>query len=443
MSCGTFTDSGFFPVLIISTDSYFQNSHPLELPAPSNYCYEYEVIITTGIWRKSGSTARVAMEIYGSEDYSGVLVLNTKHAQHQPLFCRGNRDIFVVRSDKSLGSLQGVRIGHDNAGDSPSWFLEDVTIFDKQADRSWTFPHNRWLALEKEDGVIERVLSLAPNQTAFKYEVSKRWWKGLTESHKWISVATKPSINRFTRVQRASCCLSVLLSAMLANAMFYRLDGKTEQVIQVGPLKFSWEQVVIGVESALIVNPINIVIAVLFQKGSEKSWGKRTCCAKSDWLIYTAWSFCLCLCTVSAIFTIFYSLVWGRITSEQWLASMLISFVQDVVVNEPVKLLFLAALWAAILRRKRQEEPSHMSAEQIDDCSLKKRLFTLHLTKVEEMRRRQTKKSNTARFLLKFVFYVTFVFILMVVCYGNRNDHRYMMTKSIRDRLAQFYQVSK
>ena len=31
----------------------------------------------------------------------------------------------------------------------------------------------------------------------------------------------------------------------------------------------------------------------------------------------------------------------------------------------------------------------------------------------------------------------------MAVCYGNRNDHRYLMTKSIRDGLKNFGKVSK
>ena len=48
-------------------------------------------------------------------------------------------------------------------------------------------------------------------------------------------------------------------------------NGKSEQVIQIGLLKFSWRQVIIGIESALLVAPINILIVFLFQKGTEKT----------------------------------------------------------------------------------------------------------------------------------------------------------------------------
>ena len=58
---------------------------------------------------------------------------------------------------------------------------------------------------------------------------------------------------------------------MFANAVFYNLEGKYEQPIQVGPLTMSWRQVLTRIESALVVTPINIVIVFLFQKGAEKS----------------------------------------------------------------------------------------------------------------------------------------------------------------------------
>ena len=148
---------------------------------------------------------------------------------------------------RSLGRVRGLRIGHNNSVASPSWFLEDVVILDKQSQNSRTFPCNQWLALERGDGRIERILETSTDRSDFNTEVIKTWWKGLTEKHIWVSVLTKPSRDRFSRVQRLSCCLSILLSAMLANAMFYKLNGKSTQVIQVGLLKFSWRQVIIGI----------------------------------------------------------------------------------------------------------------------------------------------------------------------------------------------------
>ena len=384
------------------------------------------------------------MEIYGAEDSTGVIQLSNEQGSDDPPFHRGSSEVFVLGVDKPLGFIQAVRIGHDNSGKSPSWFLDDLVIMDKQTQESWTFSNNEWLALERGDGRIERMLESSANGATFKTNLSKRWWKGLTEKHIWVSVIAKPPRDPFSRPQRASCCLSILLSAMFANAMFYELDGKSEQVIQVGPLQFSWKQVIIGIQSALVVAPINILIANLFQKGSSRTTDQLACaCSVHNLLVCVAWFLCFCTCVVSASFSIFYSLFWGKSISEQWLSSMFISFTQDVTVNEPIKVFLAAVFLAAIIRLKRGNTDGYSIIEETQKvkCS-KERLWKMDISEVEQMRRRQAKKQNMSRFYLEIIVYCTFVFILMVVCYGNRNDHQYLLAKSTRDCLPGFHEVS-
>ena len=91
-------------------------------------------MITTGAWKNSGTTAHVALEIYGSEGKSGILQLSQEEpAAVDVLFSRGNSDVFVLYVTKSLGSIQRVQIGHDNFGDNPSWYLEEILIRDVQS----------------------------------------------------------------------------------------------------------------------------------------------------------------------------------------------------------------------------------------------------------------------------------------------------------------------
>ena len=383
------------------------------------------------------------MEIYGTDESTGIIQLNVEEPGVEKfLFSRGNTDVFVFHTNKQLGAIQAVRIGHDNSGNSPSWFLEEIVVVDKQVNQSLMFTSSQWLALEREDGRIERTIERVPNQVHFSNEVVKRWWKGLAEIHSWVSVAAKPRKSRFTRVQRVSCCLSVLLTAMLANAMFYKLGGKSDEVIQLGPLEFSWRQVVIGIKSVLIVAPINFLITFLFQKGAAKSASETENCSKVKWLIYIAWFLFVCSCVVSATFSIFYSLIWGKSISNQWLFSMFISLTQDVIIKEPVKVFFIALFLTAILKWKKSRHKESESVEEGRRSSSQSRLWTLSLSEVEEMRKRLARKVNLARFYVELFFYIVFVFLLMVVCYGNRNDHRYLMTKSMRDGLPQFDTVS-
>ncbi|XP_022803339.1 polycystic kidney disease protein 1-like 2 [Stylophora pistillata] len=417
----------------------------IHLPSSSNGTFEYEIVITTGIWKNAGTTARVAMEIYGSGGKSGIFQLS----QEEPgvvnmLFSRSNSDVFVLSLNKSLGSIQAVHIGHNNFGNNPSWFLEEILIRDVQSNQSWKFMVSQWFALERGDGRIERVIDLTSTRLGFVSDVARRWRRGLTEWHIWVSVAAKLKQSRFTRVQRLSCCLSVLLTSMFANAMFYKLGGKYEQPIQVGPLKMSGRQVVTGIESALAVAPVNIIIVLLFQKGAEKSYTNNGYCLKGIVITGIAWVLLLCSCIASSAFSIFYSLIWEKTVSEQWLSSMLISFAQDLIIKEPVKVFFTALLLAAILKikNKRSTEHARKNSQQVKSRCSKQRFWTLKLSEVEKMRKCQAKKQNLSRYFTELAIYLVFVFLLMIVCFGNRNDHRYLMKKSIWDGLANFKKVA-
>ena len=194
------------------------------------------------------------------------------------IFARGSINGFVLITNESLGPLKEIILEHDNSGRSPSWFVEGVTIRDRQTEEQWTFPINRWLAVEKEDGLIEVTVN---KETAFTFtsQLHSRFGRKLADSHLWMSVFGKAFSSTFTRVQRASCCLSVLFSATIANAMFYNVEGESGGAIQVGPFKFSLRQIIVGVQSGLIVAPVNILIVFLFKSSrprvSMRDKGKR------------------------------------------------------------------------------------------------------------------------------------------------------------------------
>ena len=57
-----------------------------------------------------------------------------------------------------LGTMQRLRIGHDNSGAGPGWFLDKVIVDDMEAGRVYDFPCQRWLAKDEDDGSISRDL---------------------------------------------------------------------------------------------------------------------------------------------------------------------------------------------------------------------------------------------------------------------------------------------
>ncbi|CAF5017167.1 unnamed protein product, partial [Rotaria sp. Silwood1] len=144
---------------------------------------------------------------------------------HRTILQRGGIDAFIMAVPKSLGSLNYIHIWHDNIGSSTSasWFLKYIIVRDLQTMEKFYFICQKWLAVEKEDGFIERILPLADEyqKQEFSYVLSKQAYHSISEGHLWFSIFSPPSPNKFTRVQRCTCCFVLLLTAMFLNILYY------------------------------------------------------------------------------------------------------------------------------------------------------------------------------------------------------------------------------
>ena len=68
------------------------------------------------------------------------------------------------------------------------------------------------------------------------------------------------------------------------------------------------------------------------------------------WWIYIAY-FCIFIaCSVSATFTVFYGLTFGKAKSEAWISAMMISFWQDVLISQPLKVFAAATVFALLTK---------------------------------------------------------------------------------------------
>lgn len=148
-----------------------------------------------------------------------------------------------------------------------------------QRDTKTWFLCNRWLAVEHYDGEIERVLrpADADDLTKFNLLFQNEARKNLSDGHIWFSVVKRPARSNFTRVQRLSCCLCILLTTMLANAMFYQNDPSSsgDGVLKVGPFSFSLQQLSIAITSSLVVLPVNLFVVWIFRNARPKKTEKE------------------------------------------------------------------------------------------------------------------------------------------------------------------------
>ncbi|NWI88929.1 PK1L2 protein, partial [Pitta sordida] len=247
----------------------------------AQYCYL--VTVFTGHRRGAATTSKVTLTLYGIEGESEPHHLTDPDT---PLFERGGVDVFLLCTFFPLGELQRIRLWHDNSGDSPSWYVNRVLVHDLAWDRKWYFLCNSWLAVDIGECVLDKVFPVATEQDMKQFSnlFFMKTSKGFQDGHIWYSVFSRSPRSSFTRAQRVSCCFSLLLCTMLTSIMFWGVPkDPAEQKMDLGKIEFTWQEVMIGFESSLLMFPINLLIVQIFRnirprpakQGREEKAGKN------------------------------------------------------------------------------------------------------------------------------------------------------------------------
>ncbi|XP_052543221.1 polycystic kidney disease protein 1-like 2 isoform X2 [Tympanuchus pallidicinctus] len=245
--------------------------------------YRYLVTVFTGHRRGAATTSKVTLTLYGLEGESEPHHLTDPET---PVFERGGVDVFLLCTLFPLGELQSIRLWHDNSGDNPSWYVNRVLVHDLAWDQKWYFLCNSWLAVDIGECVLDKVFPVATEQDMKQFSnlFFMKTSKGFQDGHIWYSVFSRSPRSSFTRAQRVSCCFSLLLCTMLTSIMFWGVPkDPAEQKMDLGKIEFTWQEVMIGFESSLLMFPINLLIVQIFRntrprpamQGTEKKPGKN------------------------------------------------------------------------------------------------------------------------------------------------------------------------
>ncbi|CAH1266446.1 PKD1L3 [Branchiostoma lanceolatum] len=242
-----------------------------------NPCQDCQYLITvyTGFRGNAGTTAEVSLILHG---FHGESLPITLRDPGRFLFEKGSVDSFLVSTNQPLGGLTHLQVWHNNAGYSPSWFLSQIVVVNKATNVTTYFLCNRWLAIDKEDGKIERAVPAAgpEEMTKFRNIFLAKSARDMNDGHLWFSVAGRPARSPFTRVQRLSCCLTLLYSTMITNIMFFGRgdDFDPPEPLRIAGLEIkppiSLPQLMIGIQSAAIIMPVNLLIVFLFRQSDKK-----------------------------------------------------------------------------------------------------------------------------------------------------------------------------
>jgi hypothetical protein len=114
----------------------------------------YRITVDTGDMGLAGTDANVFITLFGPAGATDELMLDTQRNN----FEQNSTDVFSIDTQNDLGALQRVRIRHDNTLPGAGWYLQSIRIHNEDTNQEWTFPCERWLAVDEDDGRIDRML---------------------------------------------------------------------------------------------------------------------------------------------------------------------------------------------------------------------------------------------------------------------------------------------
>ncbi|XP_061526662.1 polycystin-1-like protein 2 isoform X2 [Phycodurus eques] len=229
----------------------------------AEYCYM--LTIGTGHRHGASTSSQVTLTLLGTEGESEPHHLSDRE---KPVFERGGEDVFLLTTHFSLGELQSIRLWHDNSGTHPAWYVNKVMVQDLETGQKWHFLCNSWFAVDVGECTLDKVFPVATEEDLKRFSnlFFMKTAKDFRDGHIWFSVISRPPCSTFTRVQRVSCCFSLLLCTMLTSIMFWGIPtDPSEQTMDLGHIEFTWQQVMIGIQSSIIMFPINLLIVSIFR----------------------------------------------------------------------------------------------------------------------------------------------------------------------------------
>ncbi|CAF1279323.1 unnamed protein product, partial [Adineta ricciae] len=408
---------------------------------------------------------------------------------HRRVLQRGGVDAFLMSVPKSLGQLNCIRIWHDNSGkgSSSSWFLKYIIIRDLQTMQTFHFISQRWFAVEKDDGKIERVLHAASDmeKSQFSFVLTKRTYHSVSDGHLWFSIFSRPPSSQFTRVQRCTCCFVLLLVSMFLNIMYYDLSNEVKSrnttSLSFGTVHFSSQQIIIGIVVEMFALIPSLLLVQLFrrvrprrqqqsplrqalskvklnvqndpnrQKNSKK---KKNTLMFPWWCILIAYGLCLVLVGVSILFIIARGIEFGDAKTQKWLVSVVSGIFSSVLLTQPLKIIALAIFFACFFRKSTSEtEPAGLLGDDQVDLAAdeeylhtfqKKSLFVhpssiraqrLSDHQISQLRDDRLKEIQIRNVIREMVLYVCFLVVLCAVIYSNRDSSAYYQVDHLRKYL--------
>ncbi|XP_065660228.1 polycystin-1-like protein 2 isoform X3 [Hydra vulgaris] len=366
--------------------------------------YLYQIIVNTGSQKNAGTKSNIFLTVFGENSDSGVRRLKDSERQ---CFQRSSCDVFIMTTQSSFGDIDFIRLWHDNSGGG--WYLNNIIITDLQTDKQFLFIGHRWIAVNRGLCTLDCVIPTASAEETsdFKYIFTTKTSHDLSDKHLWFSIFARPPKSNFTRCQRLSVAVSLLMTSMMASTLFYGRIPPADPSVEnkIGSFSFTWAQVYVALISTCITIPVNIILVQLFRtikpfeniikenSNEVQHWNEvdelqeeiysssefvnsssnkktTTILIEKDkpsllkeekkkylppWCLYIAWFICVSSIFGCGFIILLNGMAFGNKKSLNWLSSVSIGFVKDIFFIQPIKIFFLS-IFVALIVKKIEEE---------------------------------------------------------------------------------------
>ncbi|CAF0940715.1 unnamed protein product [Adineta steineri] len=448
--------------------------------------YYYQILVFTGQRKHAGTDSKVHFVLSGENDQTPIRLFSDPHRK---IFQRGGIDSFIVAVPKSLGLLNYIRIWHDNTGEgsSASWFLKYIIVRDLQSMDKFYFICQQWLAVEKDDGRIERILPIASEaeKQKFSYVLSKKAYHSVSDGHLWFSIFSRPPSNKFTRVQRCTCCFVLLFTSMLINIMYYDLSNEAKEsskthssASSIGPFYIAPQQIGIGIMVELFTLISTFLIVQFFRRIQPRQQisrlrealytikptqqisstnvhaiKKKQCSIRFPWwCLFVAYGLSMIIIIISIFFIIVRGIEFGDIKTQQWLTSVLTGFFSSVVLTQPIKILCLAIFFICFCRNSSNDKETIEYINEDDEFNLSNDEDSLHLPEYQSLfssssskginrlnkneiahaRDQRLKEIQMWAIIREFLTCLVFAILVFIITYSNREQNSFLQVNHLR-----------
>ncbi|CAF1484404.1 unnamed protein product, partial [Adineta steineri] len=499
---------------------------PLADNNKSNHYY-YQILVFTGQRTNAGTDSKVYFVLSGDDDQTQIRLFSDPHRK---ILQRGGIDSFIIAVPKSLGLLNYIRIWHDNTGEgsSASWYLKYIIVRDLQtmdksyficqqwfavekddgrvsegSSASWYLKYiivrdlqtmdksyficQQWFAVEKDDGRIERTLPIASEaeKQEFSYVLSKKAYHIVSDGHLWFSIFSRPPSNRFTRVQRCTCCFVLLFTSMLIHIMYYDLSKEAKALskahsgaLSIGPFYIAPQQIGIGIIVELFTLISSVLIVQFFRRirprqqvsrlrealykiqPSRKTSStnvhaitkKKSSITFPWWCLFIAYGLSMIIIVISIFFIIVRGIEFGDVKTQQWLTSVVTGFFSSVILTQPIKILCLAIFFICFCRNSNNDKETSEYINDDDEFNLgndedylqspefhslfssssSKSINRLNENEIIYARDQRLKQIQMLTIIREFLINLIFAILIFVITYSNREQHSFFQVNHLQ-----------